>query len=110
MAARNVAKMFGGKALKGTARQKEWAEKIRAAKITCMSEKNAIMACDPTGLMVSAKFWIENRDKDARAIGEFVEKQKALLAACRAAKKERNAEELARIAPIYNALTAQWGF
>ncbi|MBK7543185.1 MAG: hypothetical protein IPI57_15825 [Candidatus Competibacteraceae bacterium] len=39
--ARSIAKAFGGKALKGTAKQKEWAEKIRASKIDGMSAEDA---------------------------------------------------------------------
>ena len=52
---RNIAKMFGGKALTGTVKQKEWAEKIRAEKLAALSEDEAIKIC--------TAFWINNRNK-----------------------------------------------
>ena len=62
--ARNIAKAFGGKALKGTAKQKEWAEKIRAEKLAKMQFEDAVDIVTVGGFLDSAKFWIENRDKN----------------------------------------------
>jgi hypothetical protein len=108
--ARVVAKTFGGKALKGTAKQKEWAEKIRAEKLTQMTAEQAEMACDPNGLLTAAKFWIGNRDVTGRAIGEFVQQQKSLLKRARTLKARGATAEYAAVAAQYNALTKQWGW
>ncbi len=108
--ARGIAKMFGGKALKGTTKQKEWAEKIRAEKISEMDQDQAEMACDANGLLTNAKFWIESRAHDGAEIGAFVMQQKALLAQARSLKSACKADEYAAVAAEYNALTAKWGF
>ena len=104
--ARAIAKFFGGKALAGTARQKNWAEKIRAEKIQNMDADAAVLIVDPNGLCVHSKFWIENRAKSAAEFEKFVTTQKSLL------KKHRSAgtkNERAVIAGDYNALTSKWG-
>ena len=108
--ARSVAKLFGGKALTGTKKQKEWAEKIRAEKLRGMTDKQAILASAPDGLLTSSKFWIENRSASAADIGNFVEQQKALLNKYKDAKANGDHESVSEIAPQYNALTAKWGF
>jgi hypothetical protein len=108
--ARATAKLFGGRALKGTAKQKEWGEKIREEKIKGMTEAQAELACDPSGLLASAKLWIENREKSAREIGAFAEQQKALLATANDLRERGDAEGYAQAAAAYNALTQQWGF
>lgn len=101
-------KFFGGSALKGTAAQKKWAETIREQKLTEMSMDDAIIVCDPQGLLTHSKFWIENRDKTGRQIAEFVASQKAMLAEFKAL--EKGTPEAFAMAAKYNALTAQWGF
>lgn len=106
--ARNIAKAFGGKALAGTTKQKEWAEKIRAEKLSQMDFDIAILVCDKNGLLNHSKFWIENRTKSANEIGAFIIEQKALLATFR--KLEKGTEEALAIAEKYNTLTASWGF
>lgn len=108
--ARSIAKMFGGRALKGTTKQKEWAEKIRAEKLSSMNEDQAEMSCDPNGLLTNSKFWIENRDKRGSEIGEFVQEQKALLKLAKNLRATGKADEYAEIAKRYNALTAAWGW
>ncbi|NCC41549.1 MAG: hypothetical protein EOM21_19445 [Gammaproteobacteria bacterium] len=108
--ARAVAKMFGGRALKGTAAQKEWAEKIRAEKLAGMSEDQAEMACDPNGLLTHSKFWIEQRARSGAEIGSFVQEQKALLKQAKTLKAAGKADEYTAVAAQYNALTAQWGW
>jgi len=108
--ARATAKHFGGRALTGTASQKEWAEKIRAQKIVAMPLAAAELACDPNGLGRAAKFWIENRDRTAAEIGAFLVEQRALLAQAKALHAEGKAAEYAAVAARYNALTSKWGF
>lgn len=108
--ARSIAKAFGGLALKGTPKQKEWAEKIRAEKLQGMSQDQAEMACDPNGLLTNAKFWIEQRSAAAAEIGGFVMQQKALLKRARTLKEAGDATAYAAVAAEYNALTAKWGF
>jgi hypothetical protein len=110
LTARNIAKAFGGKALKGTKKQKEWAEKIRADKVQKMTRDQAEMVCDPNGLLTHSKFWIENCDASPTAIGHFVMTQKALLAQYRASHAAGDADQVAKIAAEYNALTEEWGF
>lgn len=110
MEAREIAKAFGGKALKGSAKQKEWAEKIRAEKLAEMDEDQAEMACDPNGLLTHSKFWIDNRGVAGANIGAFVQEQKALLKQYRAAQSKVDAVNAKAIAEQYNALTSTWGF
>lgn len=107
---RELAKVFGGRALKGTAKQKDWAEKIRAEKLREMDMDQAEMACDPQGLLTNAKFWIEQRRSSGKAIGEFVQQQKAMLKQYRAAREAGDAEQVKALAEQYNTLTARWGF
>lgn len=107
---RNIARLFGGRPLTGTARQKEWAEKIRAGKIADMSEDHAVLACNPDGLGRGSKFWIENRDKNADEIGCFFEQQKDLLEQAKTAREAGSAERYEEVAAQYNVLTASWGF
>lgn len=107
--ARAVAKAFGGKALTGTAKQKEWAEKIRAEKLNAMSVEQAELVADPTNILQAAKFWIENRTATAKAIAEFEITRLALLKKARALQAQVAAAEYAAIADEYNALNARWG-
>lgn len=108
--ARAVAKMFGGKALKGTAKQKEWAEKIRAEAVRQMPEKQALLACDPKSILNHSKFWIENRAKSGAEIGAFIEKSKSTLKEYRAAVEAGDKEDVAALAKEYNSLNEAWGF
>lgn len=120
--ARDVAKFFGGKALKGAAKQKEWAEKIRAEKLKAVSGEHAELICEPDNLLQNAKVWIENRNKSGRDFAEFVMTYRAKggeAAKIRAqgvtfpvGSHERvNCEiKLKRIVAEYNALTSAWGF
>lgn len=107
-AARDTAKLFGGKALEGTPKQKEWAEKIRAEKLGAMTQDQAEMACDPAGLGRKASFWIDNSSKNGQAIGDFFMMQKGLLRQAMALKAAGKATEYAAAAAKYNALTALW--
>jgi hypothetical protein len=109
-AARGTAKFFGGKALKGTAKQKEWAEKIRAEKLSSMTEDQAEMVCDPAGILTNSKFWIENRTALGKDIGLFIEEQKAALKQYRAAAAKEDREAIKTLAERYNSLTEKWGF
>lgn len=109
-AARGTAKFFGGKALKGTAKQKEWAEKIRAEKLASMTEDQAEMVCDPHGILTNSKFWIEKRAVSGKEIGLFIEEQKALLKLYRVATAKEDHEAVKALAEKYNALTEKWGF
>ena len=63
-AKRQLAKFYGGKALKGTPAQKAWAEKIREEFLisneTTEEEKSQLVSVG--GFTENAKFWIENKD------------------------------------------------
>ena len=107
--ARESAKFFGGKALTGTAKQKEWAEKIRAEKLSNMSPADAlIVAAD--SLAAQSKLWIDNRNKYASEFIAYAIKKAALSAAHKAARAENDAASVKSTADAYNALTAQWGY
>lgn len=78
---RDIAKFYGGKALRGTAKQKEWAEKIRADFLASDAltdgEREELVTCG--GVTGHSKFWIENRElpaseMKARNIVEWVDK------------------------------------
>lgn len=105
-----LAKFFGGRALTGTEKQKDWAEQIRAEKLREMTEVQAIAACDPKGLLKTAKFWINHRKKTGIEIGRFVEEQKRMLAEHQQAVACGDEAAVSKLAEKYNALTAKWGF
>ncbi|MDG4583412.1 MAG: hypothetical protein P9E67_04895 [Candidatus Competibacter sp.] len=107
---RAQAKLFGGKALTGSAKQKEWGEKIRAEKLGGMTPEQAELVCDPAGLTRSAHFWIQNRAATGASIAEFETTRRGLLKQARALKARGAAAEYAAVAAEYNALTARWGF
>lgn len=110
LAYRDIAKMFGGKALSGTKRQKEWAEKIRAEKLAGMNQDQAELACRADGLGKSSKFWIENKERSPRQIGEFFVEQTELLAKAKSLRAQLNEAEYRKAAEQYNKLTEEWGF
>lgn len=108
--ARNVAKMFGGKVLTGSRKQKEWGEKIRAQKIEGMDADDAQAACDPNGMGRSAHFWIANRDREPAEIADFFKMQTELLRRYHQAREANDVSKVASIAEQYNELTTLWGF
>jgi hypothetical protein len=70
-AARASAKNLGMKALTGTARQKEWAEKIRSEKLLdvySMKDQAREDAIEAVSRLKKASFWIDNRAKTGREI------------------------------------------
>lgn len=75
--ARATAKNFGMKALTGSARQKEWAEKIRSEKIIgiySMKDDDREDAIAAISMLKKASFWIDNRSKSgAQIIQEAVQ-------------------------------------
>jgi len=70
---RKLAKFYGGKALKGSAAQKKWAEKIRETILRSdeLSDEEKIKLLQTGGFTQHSKFWIENREV---AIEEFTAK------------------------------------
>jgi len=114
IAARQTAKAFGAKALKGTAAQKQWAEKIRASVMADLSFEDALRVGEMHNMLGTAKFWIENfgsaygkkAKKTTQQFREFLRDQKSLMDAYKAA----DATESEAIAEKYNALTTAWGF
>jgi hypothetical protein len=102
--ARAVAKLYGGKALTGSASQKEWAEKIRAEKLSQLTSlDDAELVCGPDSLCRTAKFWIDNRTRPASEFPVFVRTYRALLAKCKSLKIAGMAEEYKTQAAAYNA-------
>jgi hypothetical protein len=82
---RQLAKFYGGKALKGTPSQKAWAEKIREEFLQCSAmsddEKKELMAMG--GDLQTSRFWIDNRfvkkdnmkPKNLKKIKDMIEKK-----------------------------------
>lgn len=69
---RKAAKEMGAKALKGTAKQKAWAEEIRKNILLKVNSEaaNLLIKCESaTG---HSTFWIENRDKNAYEFEVFI--------------------------------------
>lgn len=77
MAAPTAIRMLGGRALTGSAAQKEWAEKIRTSKIDKMTAEHAGMAISMP-VAQTAKFWIETRFLLAPDIGKWLVEHKML--------------------------------
>lgn len=73
--ARNVAKRFGGKALTGTKKQKDWAEKIRAEILASLEATSALRSAQDLASITEAKFWIENRNKTYHEFAELINKK-----------------------------------
>jgi hypothetical protein len=67
---REHAKKIGLKALKGSQKQKEWAEKIRKEILSAMDNETAKMFTGET--FHSSKFWIDNREKNANQFKKFI--------------------------------------
>lgn len=75
-AERTTAKAMGIKALKGSAKQKAWAEQIRKEFLQTVTDENALSLVADSELTASAKFWIETRnvgiEKIAKAMSDLV--------------------------------------
>ena len=85
--------MFGGKALKGTTKQKEWAEKIRVEKIAEMREDQLPIVLEyyPAS---NAKFWIEARGMSAGRIISYLKKEKELKDQANAHTRQLNEKQV----------------
>lgn len=74
--ARKTAKMLGGKALTGTAKQKAWAEDIRKNFLSLDLTDESISFVTSSQMTATAKFWIEtrniNRQELATAMNDLV--------------------------------------
>jgi len=104
-------KAFGGSALTGgSQKQRDWAERIRLSIVSRMSLEEAIMVCDPNGILTDARWWIEQRNLLPSTVADFVFEQKRQLAECRALRESGDAAGYAEAAAAYNALTARFGF
>lgn len=68
---RKAAKALGGKALKGTAKQKSWAEEIRKSFLTKVNTEQADLVLN-ADIAQSAKFWIETRTASTNQIIDVI--------------------------------------
>lgn len=107
LAKRNIAKSFGGKALRGTKKQKEWAEKLRASTLQKIDRESAELLVK-SNLASHAKFWIENRDKSPSEFTRFIKMQKELLSEFNSTD-ESCLSTREKLASEYNALMSKWG-
>lgn len=83
---REYAKQFGGKALTGSAKQKEWAEKIRYNALQNANDEIATLLCVSEYTQNSA-FWINFRNENANELAERLNKiNEAKLEAIKAKK------------------------
>lgn len=105
---RQLAKFLGGKALRGTLKQKQWAEKIRADVLRAVSVEAAELLCDPSGLCTHSKFWIENREKTAKDFQEYIFTQRKLIKEFNSLDPVNDITRRREIATVYNALTKEW--
>ncbi len=64
---RDYAKQFGGKALAGSAKQKEWAEKIRYEVLTKCDDEQATILCS-LAITGKASFWINFRNENVEQL------------------------------------------
>lgn len=68
-----IAKMFGGRALKGgTAKQKKWAEIIRSSKLQRISNSDDAVTVATYESAQFASWWIENKDTNAETIARNI--------------------------------------
>lgn len=75
---RAYAKQFGGVALTGSMKQKEWAEKIRYNVLTRCSDEQATVIC-ALALTQKSTFWINFRNENAEQIfNRVIEIKKAI--------------------------------
>lgn len=86
--ARIAANKFGGKALTGSTKQKNWAETIRASVLATVPPDQARLICSASSLTGKSKFWIDNRDVSPAKIAEFI---KVLIFAVRGANSASRA-------------------
>ncbi len=56
----SLAKEYGGKALKGSDKQRQWAESQRAKVLDSATEEQRAALCTTSGPAASCKFWIEH--------------------------------------------------
>lgn len=68
---RAYAKQFGGVALTGTIKQKEWAEKIRYNILTKCNDEQAGILCS-LAITTKASFWINFRNESAEQLSNRV--------------------------------------
>ena len=76
---RDYAKQFGGKALTGSPKQKDWAEKIRAEKLAEAKDHAGVDVLARSKLFSSAKFWIENRTEKGGVLAEYATNYLAVM-------------------------------
>ena len=107
LAARAVAKEAGGAALKGTRKQKAWAEQIRAEKLRTMTDEQKAAVTKKTGLFTHSKFWIENRECDGKALGADALRMQQILSIL---ETETDMSIRQQVADEYNNTTSKWGF
>ena len=68
-----IAKMFGGKALKGgTAKQKKWAEIIRSGKLQRISSADDAVTVATYESAQWATWWIEHKDTNAEHLARNI--------------------------------------
>ena len=75
-----------------------------------MSLEEAIMVCDPEGILTDARWWIEQRNLLPEAVASFIFEQKRRLAKCQALRAAGDEADYAQEASEYNALTERFGF
>lgn len=104
--ARGVAKQFGGKALTGSTKQKEWAEKLRAIVLLAVSSDQAELICTCASVTGASKFWIDTRNVSPTKISALLEN---IIAAVKIANTMQRAGEIVDPAFIAKIKRAQAG-
>jgi len=70
--ARSTAKIFGAKALIGTAKQKSWGESLRKSFIENVEREDVLNAVLQNSIAQSSNFWIELRDCEHEDIAKVL--------------------------------------
>jgi hypothetical protein len=91
-AARKESKSYGAKALTGSAKQKNWAEQIRADFLKNIKNEECINMIVVSSIFKKAKFWIEARNKSSYEIEELVLNIKHLIVQANLLEEKANLE------------------
>lgn len=103
---RKIAKFYGAKALTGTAKQKAWAESIRAEKLSseAVSDEQKMEFLQAANFLQTAKFWINNKDLNDSyfTLANLAREYKAL-----SDLYNKHCDTLARAVPIHEKEAAK---
>lgn len=101
-------RLFGGRALSGTPKQRKWATVIRDNMLSRLSENEAVAICTGHPMFSVSRFWIEHREKSADTIGALAVALKTLITEAAALKSAGENAQYEQVAKRYNLLVEEW--